>query len=163
MESKNRHRVSNEELAKRLARRGLRLTAQRRVVLDAVTEAKGHPAAHEIYERARRVLPQISLGTVYRTLAVLRDAGIIDELHLNETQGRYEERGEPHHHVVCTGCGRIEDLDAKVFRGLTSRAQMATGFHIEDHRLEFYGRCPDCRSQGARPDLTEASPLSYKN
>ncbi|MGH9459594.1 MAG: Fur family transcriptional regulator [Vicinamibacteria bacterium] len=147
-----KRRFSDSEVAARLARRGLRLTRQRKVVFDAVSQADGHPAANEIYETARRVLPQISLGTVYRTLGVLRDAGVVQELHLKEAQGRYEERGDHHHHVVCTGCGRIEDLDATAFDGLTSRAQEATAFHIEDHRLEFYGLCPDCRS--GRPRRT---------
>jgi Fur family ferric uptake transcriptional regulator/Fur family peroxide stress response transcriptional regulator len=142
-------RVSNEEVAALLAGRGLRLTRQRKVVLDAVRASGGHPAAHEIYQRARRVLPQISLGTVYRTLAVLRDAGVVRELHLREAQGRYEEEGEHHHHVVCTECGHIEDIAASTFEGLTSQARAATEFDIKEHRLEFYGICPRCR---ATPD-----------
>ena len=74
-----KRRFSDSEVAARLARRGLRLTRQRKVVFDAVSKADGHPAANEIYETARRVLPQISLGTVYRTLGVLRDAGVVQE------------------------------------------------------------------------------------
>jgi Fur family transcriptional regulator, peroxide stress response regulator len=145
------HRVPNEEVAARLARRGLRLTRQRQVVLDAVRAARGHPAAHEIYQSARRVLPQISLGTVYRTLGVLRDAGVVQELHLKEAQGRYEELGEHHHHVVCTECGRIQDLSDEAFQGLKMRAQAATDFRIQDLRLEFFGLCPVCKRRGPAP------------
>jgi len=141
------HRVSDGEVAARLARRGLRLTRQRKAVWDAVRAAGGHPAADEIYRRARRVLPQISMGTVYRTLGVLREAGVVQELHLKEAQGRYEERGHHHHHAVCTECGRIEDIAAGAFEGLTTRAQAATDYQIEDHRLEFYGICPACRAE----------------
>jgi len=150
------HRVSKGEVAARLARRGLRLTRQREVVLDAVRAADGHPAAHEIYQRARKALPQISLGTVYRTLGVLRDAGVVQELHFKEAQGRYEEGGEHHHHVVCTECGRIEDLSASAFQGLMARAQAATDFRIEDLRLEFFGMCPACNAgNGRRADDVE--------
>lgn len=144
MRSTSSERLPHAEVAARLARRGLRLTRQRRVVLDAVREARGHPAADEIYEKARRVLPQISLGTVYRTLGVLRDAGVVEELHFEGAQGRYELQKDPHHHVVCRGCGRVEDLEANAFGELTSRAQATTAFQIEDHRLEFYGLCPSC-------------------
>ena len=138
--------MSSEDVAIRLKSRGFRMTRQRRVVLDAVRDAGGHPDAHEIYQRARRVLPQISLGTVYRTLGVLRDAGLVKELHLGGAHGRYEEEGDTHHHVLCTECGRVEDVGGSAFGGLAEKAHAATDFQIKDHRLEFYGICPTCQA-----------------
>lgn len=142
--------MSSEDVATRLASRGLRMTRQRRVVLDAVRDVAGHPDAHEIYQRARRVLPQISLGTVYRTLGVLRDADLVRELHLRGAHGRYEEQGDTHHHVLCTECGRIEDITAGAFGALAAQARAATDFEIEEHRLEFYGICPTCKATRER-------------
>lgn len=133
-----------------LDRSGLRLTRQRRVVLQAVRDSDGHPDADEIYQRARRQLPKISLGTVYRTLGVLRDTGLIRELHFGKAQGRYElERGS-HHHVVCSECGRIEDVPASAFSDLAERARVATDFEVREHRLEFAGLCPQCRRMSPR-------------
>ena len=128
-----------------LGRRGLRLTRQRRVVLQAVSDSDGHPDADEIYHRARRALPKISLGTVYRTLGVLRDTGLIRELHFGKAQGRYELERGPHHHVVCSECGRIEDVPASTFADLADRARAATRYDVKEHRLEFVGVCPKCR------------------
>jgi Fur family peroxide stress response transcriptional regulator len=125
---------------------GLRLTRQRRVVLDAVRESNGHPDADEIYQRARRTLPKISLGTVYRTLGVLRDTGLIRELHFGRAQGRYELERGPHHHVVCSECGLIQDVPAAAFSDLAERARAATRFEVREHRLEFVGVCPACRA-----------------
>jgi Fe2+ or Zn2+ uptake regulation protein len=117
------------------------------VVLDAVRESNGHPDADEIYQRARRTLPKISLGTVYRTLGVLRDTGLIRELHFGRAQGRYELERGPHHHVVCSECGLIQDVPAAAFSDLAERARAATRFEVREHRLEFVGICPSCRAR----------------
>ncbi|MFQ5791270.1 MAG: Fur family transcriptional regulator [Acidobacteriota bacterium] len=134
-----------EVLRSRLARRGLRLTRQRQVVLEALRSLSGHPDAHQIYQRARRMLPRVSLGTVYRALGVLRDAGVIEELHFGKAHGRYEEARDAHHHVVCTVCGRVEDLPRAAIGDLTRKARGATRFEIQEQRVELYGLCPACR------------------
>ncbi len=143
--ARNEGRPKAEELARRLARRGFRLTPQRKVVLEAIRAAGGHPTAHEIYERARRRLPRISLGTVYRTLGVLRDAGLVQELHFGKSEGRYEEQHDEHHHAVCTACGRIQDVPSNLFGDFVDQARRATDFEIVEHKLEFLGLCSDCR------------------
>lgn len=138
---------ARDPLAHRVAGRGLRLTAQRRVVLDAVRGSDGHPTADEVFRAARVRLPRISLGTIYRTLGVLRDLGLVRELHFGRTEGRYEEETGHHHHAVCSECGRIDDVPAAAFEDLTRRAKAVTSFEVTAHRLEFVGTCPTCRSK----------------
>lgn len=147
-----RKSTSKEDVVRRLTRRGLRLTRQREVVLKAIRSSGGHPDAHDIYARARRVMPQISLGTVYRTLGLLRDAGVIQELHFGRPHGRFEELVEHHHHVVCKQCGRIEDISAKSLN-LLAKVQELTAFEVQEQRLEFYGLCPKCRVNRQAPGL----------
>jgi Fur family peroxide stress response transcriptional regulator len=129
----------------RLARSGHRVTRQKQIVLEAVRSAPGHPDAHAVYTRARRLLPNISLGTVYRNLGLLRDAGLIRELQLGKSHRCFEAVREPHYHVVCRSCGRIEDLPIPRLN-LISKAQRLTDFEIGEQHLEFYGLCPNCRT-----------------
>lgn len=140
------HPESRTDAFDGLARDGLRLTRQRQVVLDALRSCPEHPDAQTIYERARQRMPHISLGTVYRTLGLLRDKGLIQELHFGKPHSRYEERGRPHHHIVCTRCGRVDDLSSEAF-DLVAKARDLSDFEIEEQRLEFYGRCPQCRAR----------------
>ena len=93
----------------------LRMTRQRRVILDEFRTAGLHHTADEVYWAVRRTLPNISLGTVYRNLEVLTQAGLIRTLHLGGGQRLYDGGMHPHYHVRCRECGRISDVPADVF------------------------------------------------
>jgi Fur family peroxide stress response transcriptional regulator len=138
--------VGGEEY-RRLKRKGLQMTHQRKVVLDAVREASGHPDAQEVYRRARAKAPSISLGTVYRTLGVLCDVGLLRERRFEEAQSRYELEREEHFHAICTDCGLIRDVAALGFGDLLAQARVGTGFDLVEQKVEFYGRCPECQSR----------------
>ena len=126
-----------------------RLTPQRRAVLEAVRQAPIHPDACWVYDQVRRRLPNISLGTVYRSLAVLEDEGLIQELPQAGGPTRYDVNVEGHQHVVCSQCGRVADVDIGELSDLRHMAARSTGFaEVVGERLEFYGRCSACATGG---------------
>jgi len=124
----------------------MRMTRQRRVILDALRGTKSHPTADEVYEMVRRRLPKISLGTVYRNLQTLGEMGMIRHLCTGGTQRRFDGNVENHYHVRCVECGRVADMPLDTIRSLEEAAQNASDFDIFGHHLEFVGLCPGCRA-----------------
>lgn len=127
-----------------LRSRGLRLTNPRRLILEIVRATDVHPTALWVYQRARRRAPRVSLGTVYRNLRVLANEGLLKEMAAGRGLGRFDGNLSDHCHIVCVSCGRISDLAEFLDRSLESRVAARTGFTVSHHRVEFYGRCPDC-------------------
>lgn len=130
---------TNEDL---LRQKGLRATRQRLAVLTALMEV-GEPVAVEVLTRSRR--NHFDLATAYRTLDSFVNVGIAKRIELAQGRALYEIATEHHHHAVCTTCGRIEDIDACLPRGINNRVCNTSGFaSIEDHALEFFGTCMPC-------------------
>lgn len=128
---------------------GTRSTRQRRVVYDTVCSATCHPTADWIFEQVRETLPNISLGTVYRNLSVLRDEGLIREIWGDDRRAHYEEACEPHAHFVCSTCSTIRDVHgAPRFEWRTMKDLV--GCDVEEQRIEFVGTCPTCRARPPR-------------
>ena len=126
---------------------GTRMTKQKKVILEVVKNTKSHPTADWVYEQARKVLPDISLGTVYRNLHMLSQLGIISELNYSSSHTRYDGNPEPHYHFVCEKCGKILDVDLPVQSQLEELVEQALGLEIKNHRLEFYGECEECKGR----------------
>jgi len=126
------------------ASRKLRMTRQRELILNAVSSTRSHPTADEVYRQVRRRLPHISLGTVYRNLEVLAEAGLLRRLDLAGAQRRYDGETSGHYHVRCLECGRVSDVAMKRPAALERRARAGTDYEIVGHRLEFVGLCPQC-------------------
>jgi Fur family peroxide stress response transcriptional regulator len=125
-----------------------RLTRQRQAVLDAVRQAPGHPDACGVYDQVRQRIPNISLGTVYRSLAVLRDGGLIRELPQGGGPTRYDANTSDHQHIVCQECGRVLDLDVGDLTALRELAARISRFaEVVGERVEFYGRCQECANK----------------
>src|SRR5215510_3450213 len=119
-------------------REGRRTTPQLAVVLEAVrTSGTDHPTAERIYERVRRVLPSISLGTVYRNLQRLVQEGRIGAAHLGARSLQYDPTATPHDHFVCRLCGRVEDLVATAADPVRDPARRA-GHEVTSHTLVLY-------------------------
>jgi len=135
-----------EELRQKLAEKGYRLTRQRRVILDVLRGTKSHPNAEWIYQEARKRIPNVSLGTVYRTLNILEDAGLVQEMTCGGSSRRYDGNVENHYHITCTRCGQVIDVALPLRSELERQASVATDFKVTGHRLEFYGICPNCYS-----------------
>jgi Fur family ferric uptake transcriptional regulator len=125
----------------------LRSTEQRRIILEELKNAKTHPTANEVYDMVRKRLPRISLGTVYRNLEILSEAGLIQKLELAGTQKRFDGTVENHYHVRCLVCGRVEDLPMDPIPSLDNALSGYSGYKILWHRLEFMGLCPKCQSE----------------
>jgi Fur family peroxide stress response transcriptional regulator len=122
-----------------------RTTKQRKAILEILRSTRSHPTADQIYDAVRQQVPNISKGTVYRNLQVLRGEGAISELNINGTMGRYEEKQSRHYHFQCEQCGRVYDLDEPVNNEINERIAKRTGFKISYHQMEFRGLCKDCQ------------------
>lgn len=122
-----------------------RMTKQKRVILDILRNTKCHPSADWVYEQARKHIPDISLGTVYRNLNMLREKGEILELNYGSTYSRFDGNPANHYHFVCEKCSNLFDIDIPVHNGLDKMVQDTTGFMVKLHRMEFYGICIECQ------------------
>ncbi|MDH7487039.1 MAG: Fur family transcriptional regulator [Anaerolineae bacterium] len=136
-----------EDATRKILRRaGKRVTPQRLLVLEAIREGGGHLDADEIYRRARQKAPKLSLSTVYRAIGVLKETGMVEELHLGEEHHHYELREEKgHHHLICQACGRVIEFDCPFSQELLRALGDEYGFEVTDVRLSLLGYCADCR------------------
>lgn len=128
----------------------LRQTRQRNVILQELQRMKSHPSADELYQRVRRRHPGLSLSTVYRNLDVLSEQGVIQKLDVGGTQRRYDGDLSEHHHIRCTGCGRVDDLSGNLPCCIEDAFAGRSGYKITGHRLELTGLCPKCRRKKPR-------------
>jgi Fur family transcriptional regulator, peroxide stress response regulator len=133
------------ELVRTLIRSGYRLTPQREAVLRALTDSQQHPSVHQVYQQARRHCRSTSRATVYNTVSVLKQLGELEELEFSGVGHRYAARtSEPHAHLVCTRCGRIDDFESDALRAALATAMAGCAYGVTTYRLDFYGECPGC-------------------
>jgi len=127
--------------------RGYKITPQRRAVLKAIADSQDHLTPAELHQRARQERPDIGLVTVYRTLEMLADVGLICEMHSGGNCRSYLLRRpeEHHHHLICSDCGQVVDFGDCDLDQLEQKLSRETGFAMEEHLLEFLGRCPACQ------------------
>ena len=123
-----------------------RETRQRELILSVVQSTMDHPTADWVYRQARRRLPRISLGTVYRNLKWLAEHGLIREVHAGGHPARYDGNTGHHYHIRCVGCGRVNDLPMSVDRRLEQEAGRAMNYRIFGHQVEVQGLCPPCQT-----------------
>lgn len=121
-----------------------RETQQRRVVYEAVRSTNTHPTADWIFEHVRESMPKISLGTVYRNLAVLKSEGQIREIYGQDRRAHYDAEMSPHAHFVCDGCHEIWDVHAAPELEWRSIKELV-GCQVREIRTEFAGLCPACQ------------------
>ncbi|KTS70194.1 Fur family transcriptional regulator [Microbacterium testaceum] len=125
---------------------GLRVTATRVAVLEAL-RARPHATADAVYDGIRGSLPGTSKQSVYNALGDFADAGLARRIEPAGHAGTFELRvGDNHHHVVCTGCGRIDDVDCVVGEAPCLHVPEGSGFTIQTAEVTFWGVCPDCRA-----------------
>lgn len=122
----------------------LRMTKQRRVILEELRKDNIHPTADQLYEMVRKRLPHISLGTVYRNLEILTSLGEIQTLEISGSQKRYDGIPHKHYHIRCVNCDRVDDAPIAPLNRLEDELYGATVYTIMGHRLEFLGLCPAC-------------------
>ena len=123
----------------------LRMTRQRKVILDELRKVTSHPTADEIYNMVRRQLPGISLGTVYRNLEILSESGMIQKLESGGSARRYDGNPKMHYHIRCVRCEQVCDFPVGTLSALDSAIRKGCGYEILGYRLEFIGLCPKCK------------------
>jgi Fur family ferric uptake transcriptional regulator len=120
--------------------KGMRMTEQRRVVARVLSQSHDHPDVEELYRRAADVDPHISIATVYRTVRLLEEAGIIEKHDFRDGRSRYEEAGDQHHdHLIDMKTGKVVEFYDEEIERLKTAIAARLGFRLVDHRLELYG------------------------
>lgn len=135
-----------EAVKEKLQLRGYKRTRPRLAILGYMAREKGHPDMQEIYDNILMECPGIGLATVYRTVELYLEMGVLRALTLRNNQLRYElnRPDDHHHHMVCTGCGQVSEFGSCNFQLIAGEIEKATRFRIYDHSLEVYGLCPIC-------------------
>jgi Fur family ferric uptake transcriptional regulator len=141
-------RSVDQGVAEVLRAKGRRITAQRRLVLEIIAQRKGHLDAGEIHRWARKKDPRISLSTVYRNLNLLKELGLISELHLDQEHHHYEVKEQTeHYHLICSRCGKIVEFDNPLVGKLTAQVGKEKGFSVERVHMDLVGLCDECRAR----------------
>jgi Fur family ferric uptake transcriptional regulator len=129
-----------DRIEKLCVEKGMRMTDQRRVVARVLSVAKDHPDVEELYRRAHAEDPHISIATVYRTVRLFEEAGIIERHDFRDGRSRYEEMPDVHHdHLIDMRTGRVIEFVDEDIEKLQHAIAKRLGFRLIDHRLELYG------------------------
>ena len=133
-----------DDLADRLRGSGYRLTPQRQLILGAV-EQLGHATPDEVLAAVREQASAVNASTVYRTLEVLEELGLVRHAHLSDRAPTYHStRGPEHFHLVCRNCDRVQSVDPDVASALLEALRREHGFDVDLGHLAIFGRCTDC-------------------
>ncbi len=131
-----------------LAKNKLKQTKQRRLIIEYFLGMKNHVDAEELYEIARRKGSNVGLATIYRTLNLLKDAGLVDQNSFVNGRAVYEiaEPGQHHDHLICTSCGKVIEFANDKIEDLQLEVAKSLGFQLSSHRLDLFGLCPHCQN-----------------
>ncbi|MCQ9206548.1 MAG: transcriptional repressor [Omnitrophica bacterium] len=121
-------------------------TKQKRIILEELKKVKTHPTADFIFRMGRKRMSTISFGTVYRNLNTLKEEKQITELTNGKYSCRYDGNTDIHYHYYCLDCKRVFDVDKPVLKELNKKMSDNSGFEINYHRINFYGKCRECKS-----------------
>lgn len=141
---------AQEIFEKYLAKKALRLTPQRRLILDYFLHAEWHLSAEELFQRIRQIDPRLGYSTVYRTLKLLCDCHLARELPLGDERSHFEPMYKVHHHdhLICSGCGKIIEFFSKDIEDVQQKVCAEHRFLLTNHTHEIYGYCEECQKSG---------------
>ncbi len=137
-------------LTKMLRDKGFKVTPQRLAIYNILVKTKEHPNAEMIFNQLQPHYPTMSLATVYKTVEILQEIGLVQILNVGEDSFRYDAITDDHAHIRCTQCNRIEDLCEMKADGLVEEAARASSYEITGQQFYFFGVCPLC--QGKKPN-----------
>jgi Fur family peroxide stress response transcriptional regulator len=143
----NRSHKSDASIIETLRKKGYKATPQRIAICRFALRSRDHPNAQRIYDEVKKIHPTVSLATVYKTLRILTEQGLIQELDLPESQARFDSYVETHINLVCLQCGRIQDFDDNGAREMVERVTAKAEFMRTGQRIDIYGVCKTCRSR----------------
>lgn len=130
----------------RLRERGLKSTSPRDDIARVFFALGRHVSAEELFAEVKKVNPHVGYATIYRTLKLLKECGLLSERHFDEGQARYEVAGDHHHdHFICENCGRIIEFEDDAIEAMQQSVAQKLGVTLTRHKMELYGLCPDCR------------------
>ncbi|HEY8463954.1 MAG TPA: Fur family transcriptional regulator [Bacillota bacterium] len=143
------HSREREIFQEYLAEKNLKFTEQRRIILNSFLATETHFSVEELYDRIKRNYPEIGQTTVYRTLKLLTDCGLANELKFTNSVSRYEHLfGHEHHdHLICTECGKVIEVRDEEIEVLQKELAQKHHFLVTAHRMELYGQCQDCQNK----------------
>ncbi|MGB3211039.1 MAG: transcriptional repressor [Desulforhopalus sp.] len=125
----------------------LRMTNQREIILRELKKSKQHLSADELYDIVKKVMPRISLATVYRNLEILSEAGLIGKLEISGRQKRFDSDVSDHDHIYCIVCHRVDNLEIERKSVDSEQLGAGAGYSITGYRVEVIGVCPDCQKK----------------
>jgi Fur family ferric uptake transcriptional regulator len=139
-----------EYLREKLKEKGCKLTPQRRAILDIILETEGkHLSAEEIYELVKDKCPDIGLATVYRTMQMFDEEGLVYKHNFDDGRSRYElnhhNEDHQHHHLICVGCNKVIEVEEDLLEQLEASIEAKYNFKINNHNVKFFGYCEKCR------------------
>ena len=143
--------TTHDDLNRALRARGLRVTPQRLAIASVVCDRRHHVTAEDVFQLVGDRMPGISLPTVYATLELLEDLGLIRRLATGGGTAVFDARTDEHHHLVCRRCGAIADLEAPADQAAVLDAARAAGFSPDDAQVVVRGLCSGCRAAGTAP------------
>jgi len=146
----NRSQKSDALIIEALRRKGYKATPQRIAICRFAVNSRDHPAVQRIYSEVKKVYPTVSLATVYKTIQILKELGLIQELNFPKGQTRFDSYMEPHINLVCLRCGNITDLDDHTAREITAGIVASARFTVTGERFDMYGVCERC-SERTKP------------
>jgi Fur family peroxide stress response transcriptional regulator len=139
--------VSDSTIINALRSKGYKATAQRIAICRLVLSSRQHPTAQIVYREVKRLHPTVSVATVYKTLRVLRELRLVQELAFPEGETRFDSNVGPHINVVCLECGRVSDVNDQAIRSVVGRAASRIKFTVTAQRFDVYGVCEKCASK----------------
>lgn len=134
------------DLIKYLKEKGYKVTPQRIAVYEILKNTKEHPSVDMLYSKLQPIYPTMSLATVYKSLEVFKELGLVQELNTGEDKFRYDANVSQHPHITCLSCGKVEDVDDGMLFDLESKVESKTGYRLVNQQLYFFGYCPDCKN-----------------
>jgi Fur family transcriptional regulator, peroxide stress response regulator len=147
LHDKSSYPLMHTEFREICARCGLAATHQRQVIYDTVMSLSGHPSTETIFEKVKQQIPSISLATVYKNVRTFLERGVFQEVSFHYGSLRVEPNRRPHHHLICTRCKSITDLDAGELEPVRLRGQVPQGFQVQRFAVDVLGICEACSRQ----------------
>ena len=130
----------SDSLLERCLAKNIRITSQRQLIIQVIEESDDHPDVDQLYLRSVELDNTISIATVYRTVKLLEEAGLIERLEFGDGRSRYEDAGEHHEHLVDVETGEVHEFYNEELETLKSEIAREMGYDLIDHRLELYGK-----------------------
>jgi len=130
----------SDTLLSRCLAKNIRMTSQRQIIIQVIEESDDHPDVDQLYLRSVEFDNTISIATVYRTVKLLEEAGLIERLEFGDGRSRYEEAGEHHEHLVDIETGEVHEFYNEQLETLKTEIAREMGYDLIDHRLELYGK-----------------------